>query len=100
MAAIRQGLTGRVCLAYSVDAKGLARNVEVLESGQKILDDYSRRVLAGVHFEVASDWVATGGPKKRYRMGFVFNLSNKPKVASFEDAIPTVVITGSGLPAG
>jgi len=96
----RQGLTGRICLAYSVGATGLVQNVEVLESAGTILDDHAQKLLAGYRFEVPSDWVATGGAEKRYRIGFIFELTNKPKVARFEDTITTVVITGGGLPGG
>jgi TonB family protein len=94
----RLGITGRVCLAYSVDTKGHAQHVEVLVSGGALLDDPAKKLLANVRFQVPSDWVATGGPAKRYRQGVVFNLTNKPEVPPFEDSIPTAVVTVTGIP--
>jgi TonB family protein len=96
-AARRKSETGRVCLAYSVDAAGRVQNIAVLESAGSILDDQAKKLLSAYIFDVPSDWVANGGAKKRYRRGFIFQLSNKPQVAPFDDAIPTLVITGSGL---
>jgi TonB family protein len=93
----RQGLTGRICLAYSVDAKGHVKGIDVLESDGPLLDKQARRLLERYSFEVPPDWAAIEGPKKRYRMGYIFELSNKPKVDRFDESIPTVVINGSGL---
>jgi hypothetical protein len=70
----------------------------VLESAGRILDDHAKKLLSDCHFDVPSDWVTSGGPGKRFRLGFIFELSNKPKVPPFEDNRPTVVITGSGIP--
>jgi TonB family protein len=92
-AAIRQGITGRVCLAYSVDNHGHAANFEVLESGGTLLDGAARQLLGAVRFNVPADWVATGGSAKRYRLGVIFDLTSKPKVPRFTNSIPTVVIT-------
>jgi TonB family protein len=96
----RRGLTGRVCLAYSVDTTGFARNVVVLESGSPLFEEQAKRLLSATHFDVPPDWDSTGGPKKRYRMGVIFNLTNKPKRPRFGDDIPTAVITGTSLSNG
>ena len=94
----RLGLTGRSCLAYSVDPAGRSQKISVLESAGAVLDDHAKKLLSALQFDVPTDWAATGGPAKRYRMGFIFELSNKPKVPPFEDAIPTVVIRATGSP--
>jgi TonB family protein len=91
--AIRQGKTGRVCLAYSVDKRGHPTNIEILDSGGPLLDGAARQFLAAFRFDVPSDWAVTAGPEKRYRFGVVFNLTGKPQVPLYDESIPTVVIT-------
>jgi TonB family protein len=98
--AMRRGLTGRVCLAYSVDARGRVENIAILESAGPILDARAEKALSDYQFDVPSDWVASGGPAKRYRMGFIFELSSMPKVPRFEYPVKTVVISASEQPEG
>jgi len=93
----RLGITGRVCLAYSVDVHGLARNVVVLESGKSILNRKAKELLHAERFDIPSDWLATDGPARRYRLGFIFQLSDKPKVPPFDADIVTVLITGEPI---
>jgi TonB family protein len=93
----RLGLTGRSCLAYSVDTGGRPQNISVLESAGAVLDDHAKKLLSALQFDVPTDWAATGGPAKRYRIGYIFELSNKPKVPPFEEGIPTVVIRATGI---
>jgi TonB family protein len=90
--AIRQGITGRVCLAYSVDNRGHATNIEVLESGGPLLDGAARQFITAFGFNLPSGWAATAGSAKRYRLGVVFDLASKPRVPLYGDSIPTVVI--------
>jgi|HubBroStandDraft_4_1064222.scaffolds.fasta_scaffold548731_1 hypothetical protein len=68
----RLGLTGCVGLEYSVDGKGRARNIVVIESGGQLLDDHAKALLSDEHFEIPADWLATGGPEKRYQVGVIF----------------------------
>src|SRR5579862_1948017 len=57
----RLGITGRICLAYSVDSKGTAQKIVILESAGPDLDDRAKKMLADYHFEVPSEWISTGG---------------------------------------
>jgi TonB family protein len=91
----RLGLTGRVGLEYSVDANGRPSGIVVADSAGKVLDNAAKQLLSDQHFTIPADWVATGGPEKRYRLGVIFQLTNKPKVPPFEDNRQTVVITVS-----
>jgi TonB family protein len=90
----RDGVTGRVGLECSIDEKGHARNILVLESGGPLLDDGAKALLADLRFKVPIGWSATGGPTRRLRYGVIFRLAGKPDVACFEDNRQTVVVNG------
>lgn len=89
----REGLSGRVGLECSVDEKGRAGNIVVLESGGPLFDDAAKRLFSDVHFRIPPDWSATGGPAKRFLYGVIFQFVGKPSVAPFEDNRRTVIIT-------
>lgn len=88
-------LTGRVGVECSVDGRGRAQNIVVLESGGLVLDDAARKVFSDGRFLIPPDWSATGGPEKRFRYGVIFQLRGKADVPRFEDHRLSVVITGS-----
>lgn len=88
-------LTGRVGVECSVDGRGYAQNIIVLESGGLVLDDAARKVFSDGRFLIPPDWSATGGPEKRFRYGVIFQLRGKADVPRFEDHRLSVVITGS-----
>lgn len=90
------GLTGRVGLECSVDARGNAQDIVILESGGLVLDDAARKVFAQGHFLVPPDWSTSGGPARRFPYGVIFQLPGKPDVAHFADNRLTVVVTGAG----
>lgn len=90
------GLTGRVGVEYSVDGRGYAQNIVILESGGLVLDDAARKVFSDGRFLIPPDWSATGGPEKRFRYGVIFQLRGRADVARFEDHRLSVVIPGSG----
>jgi TonB family protein len=90
------GLTGRVGLECSVDARGYAHDVVIMESGGLVLDDAARKVFAEGHFLIPPNWSATGGPAHRFPYGVIFQLRGKPDVAHFDDNRLTVVVTGGG----
>jgi TonB family protein len=97
-AAKQQGLTGRVGLTCAIDAGGHARNIVVVESAGKILDESARHLIADERFELPADWVASGGPARTYTFGVMFELSDKPEVRAFDDDRPTIVVTARTLP--
>lgn len=90
------GLTGRVGVECSVDGRGHAQHIVILESGGLVLDDAARKVFSDGRFLIPPDWSATGAPEKRFRYGVIFQLRGKADVARFEDHRLSVVITGSG----
>jgi TonB family protein len=90
----QQGVTGRVGLECSVDEKGYARDIVILESGGQSFDDAAKRIFSDQHFHIPPDWSATGGPAKRIRYGVIFQLRGKP-VAPFDDHRETVIITST-----
>jgi TonB family protein len=92
----RLGITGRVGLECSVDERGYARDIVILESAGPVLDEAARKVLSDQHFRVPDDWSATAGPAKRFRYGVIFRLTGKPDVARFEDNRHFVIITSYG----
>jgi TonB family protein len=93
LAARRQGITGRVGLECSVDERGYAQNIVVVESGGPLLDDAAKRLFSDVHFLIPSDWSTIGGPTKRFRYGAIFQLLGKPRVPQFDDDRHIMVIT-------
>jgi TonB family protein len=90
----QQGLTGRVGLGCSVNEKGYARDIVIVESGGPLFDEAAKKIFFDHHFVIPSDWSATGGPAKRFRYGVIFRLIGKPDVPPFGDNRRTVVITG------
>jgi TonB family protein len=74
----RQRITGRVELECSIDAKGSARDIVVLQSGGPRFDDAAHRLISDAHFDIPLNWAATGGPTQRFRYGVVFRLIGKP----------------------
>jgi len=95
--ALRLGLSGRVSLAYSVDASGKARDLSVIHSAGRILDDKAVRALKLCRFEVPLGWVASNGPSKRYRFGVTFNIIGRTDVPADADDHPTIAITGTPI---
>lgn len=93
----REGITGRVGLECSVDAKGYVHDIVVLESGGPVLDDAARTIFSDARLLVPPDWAVTGGPTKRFRYGVIFRMAGKTEVAPFDDHRQTVVITASPL---
>jgi TonB family protein len=89
-----KGITGRVGLEYSVDARGRAQNIVIVESGGPLLDAGAKKLAADGNYTIPANWAAIGGPARRLRMGMIFQLVGKPRVAPFEDNRPTVVVTG------
>jgi TonB family protein len=87
------GVTGRVGLECSIDERGYAQNIVILESAGPLLDDAAKSVFLDQHFRLPPDWSATGGPAKRFRYGVIFRLRGEPEVTPFEDNRYTVVIT-------
>src|ERR1700722_6791510 len=92
----RLGITGRVGIECSVDERGYARNIVILESADPLLNEAARDVISDQHFRIPLDWSTTGGPAKQFRYGVIFRLSGKPDVASFEDNRQAAIITGRG----
>ncbi len=106
-------VTGRVLAAYSIRADGTSYRVAVIESGGKLLDGCVYRSLGKVRFEVPKDWAAIGGPSRRYRQGFIFEVFGREKVQPFDRNVAVTVVNTTrvrrcrdgeagdpGLPAG
>jgi len=94
----RLGLTGRVGLECSIDMNGHAQNITISDATNSLLDKHAAALLSSGHFDLPDDWVTTGGPERRYRIGVIFELTNKPSVPKFGDGRTTVTVRGSGIP--
>ena len=94
----RLGLTGRVGLECSIDMNGHAQNITISDATNSLLDKHAAALLSSGHFDLPDDWVTTGGPERRYRIGVIFELTNKPSVPKFEDGRTTFTVRGSGIP--
>lgn len=92
----RLGITGRVGIECSVDDRGYARNIVILEPADPLLDEAARDVISDQHFRIPPDWSVTGGPVKRFRYGVIFRLVGKPDVALFEDNRQVMIVTSRG----
>ena len=97
-AAKRQGVTGRVELECSIDAKGSARDIVVLESGGSLFDDAARKLVSNARFLVPPDWAAAAEFKQRFRYGVIFRLIGKPEVPVFSDTRRIVIVTSGATP--
>jgi len=95
LAARRQGITGRVGLECSVDERGHAQNIIVVESGGSLLDDAAKRLFSDMDFMIPSDWSTTGGPSKQFRYGAIFRITGKADVPLFDDKRRVVIITST-----
>lgn len=93
----REGITGRVGLECSVDARGYVHDIVVLESSGPVLDDAAKTIFSDARLLVPPDWAVTGGPTKRFRYGVIFRMVGKPEVPRFDDNRQTVVITTTSL---
>ena len=89
-----QGTTGRVGIECSVDGKGRAREVVVVESGGLIFDDAAKKLFSESSFLIPPDWSAKGGPGRRFSYGVIFRLKGQPNVAPFDDHRMTVFVSG------
>jgi TonB family protein len=89
----RAAETGRVGLECSINDRGQAQEIVVLESGGKAFDNAAKRLFYDAHFRLPPGWSASGGPKKRFRYGVIFRLIGKPEVPYFDDHRRLVVIT-------
>jgi TonB family protein len=92
----RLGMTGRVSLEYSIDASGRAHNIVVTESAGPAFDESAKRLLADGHYKVPSDWAKNGDYDRRFTIGVIFELQNKPRVPPFEGNMETIVIQANG----
>ena len=95
----QRGLAGRVGLTCTIDAQGRARNIVVVESAGKLLDDAARQLLGDERFDLPPDWSKSGGPAKTYAFGVIFQFSDRPKPAAFEDDRPTIVVEARAAPS-
>jgi len=94
----RLGLTGRVGLECTIYMNGRAQNITISDATNSLLDKHAAALLSSGHFDLPDDWATTGGPERRYRIGIIFELTNKPPVPKFEDGRPTFTVRGSGIP--
>ena len=92
-AVARLGLAGRVSFLYSVNTKGRATGITLLEADSSDLAANARAVLVGYRFMVPADWSASGGPLRRFRVGFIYKLPGNPVPPPFADKRPTITLT-------
>jgi hypothetical protein len=84
---------GRVLIAYSINAKGRAERIGMIESGGQDLDRCAFNAMAEARYAVPSNWMAAGGPGYRYQQGFLFQVTGEPVVQPFAPGIPVSEIT-------
>ena len=89
----RLGLAGRVSFVYSVNTEGRATGITLLEADSSGLAANARAVLVGYRFVVPADWTGSGGPLRRFRVGFIYKLPGKPVPLPLEDKRPTIALT-------
>jgi TonB family protein len=94
----RLGLTGRVGLECSIDMNGHPQNITVVDPSGSLLDKHAVQLLSIGHFTLPEDWLMTGGPETRYRIGITFELSNKAPVPQFLDGHRTINVKSTGIP--
>lgn len=92
----RQGVTGRVSVAYSIDGRGIPKNIAVLGFDDHRLQDAATNVIKDLRFKVPADWEATGRDWHRYRIQISFLIRGMATPPTWEEGSDNIIITNSG----
>lgn len=92
----RQGVTGRVSVAYSIDGRGVPKNIAVLGFDDHRLQDAATNVIKDLRFKVPADWEATGRNWHRYRIQISFLIKGMAVPPTWEEGSDNIIITNSG----
>jgi len=68
----RDGLEGKVLVAFDIDAGGRVSHLAVLDSDDSVFEATAREYLTGLQFDVPSDWSKSAAHLIRYHIGFLF----------------------------
>jgi TonB family protein len=98
----RDGLEGKVLVAFDIVADGHAANLAILFSDDPSFENTARQYISGLRFEVPSNWANSEGRYARYHIGFVFCIPPSSVVGTFGVAASPVIvrtnrITGSPI---
>jgi TonB family protein len=92
----REGLEGRVLLGFDIMATGLAHNVSVIWSENRVFESSAVSLLKAAKFTLPSDWTSSDA-LRRWRVGFVFCLLPSGQSDQFAIPVEKIYITGSRL---
>jgi len=93
----RQGLEGRVLVAFNITTEGQAKNVSVVWTEDSVLAANTLQLLKAVRFKVPPDW-GTADIWRRWQVGFVYRLCPSGQSGEFAIPVEPIYITGSRLP--
>jgi TonB family protein len=88
-AALRDGIEGRVLIAFDITAAGRTRNVALVWGENAILNAMALRSVTNYQFAVPADW-ASGGMQQRWRLGFVYCIPPSSQSDAF--AVPNAAV--------
>lgn len=71
---LRSGATGKVVAAFSIDAAGRAKRLEITPSGHSKLDELVKKDMANMQFDVPVNWPAAGSESARYVLTYIFDI--------------------------
>jgi hypothetical protein len=103
----RLSLQGRVLTQFGVSGKGRVVDLQVISAEPPgVFEGAVTTYLRSVDFDVPSDWEASGGLSRRYRLGFVFLIrpcrSTIPceEVQPYQTDLRPVIVTTTPLSSG
>jgi hypothetical protein len=103
----RLSLQGRVLTQFGISGKGRVVDLQVISAEPPgVFEGAITTYLRSMDFDVPSDWEASGGLGRRYRLGFVFLLrpcrSTIPceEVQPYQTDLQPVIVTTTPLSTG
>jgi TonB family protein len=93
----RQGLEGRVLVAFNITTDGQAKDVSVIWTEDSVLGANTLQLMKAIRFKMPPDW----GPAdvwRRWQVGFVYRLCPSGQPGEFAIPVEPIYITGSRLP--
>jgi TonB family protein len=88
-AALRDGIEGRVLIAFDITPAGRTTNVALVWGENAILNAMALRSVSNYQFAVPADW-GSSGLQQRWRLGFVYCIP--PSSQSDEFAVPNAAV--------
>jgi TonB family protein len=91
----RQGISGRVALAYSVGEQGVPERIAVLVSDNPGFESSATLLLQSLQFDVPATWSSDAGPWRRLHVQINFAIEGSKPPRKFSAGDEDITVTGS-----